>query len=137
MVSLFQPNQLHHHRHSSGGSDVTTTGDDRLSNNNVKTSPAVTPVQGQTPPASPLQASSSRRLLQDALSRLPGGPFPMIVMPERGGYWIDGTDHECHCDHRGQPFVPQGTWRAKIETDDTAKCYRRFFVGRVSNGFHL
>ncbi|CAG9824723.1 unnamed protein product [Phaedon cochleariae] len=54
----------------------------------------------------------------------------MIAVPPKGGYWVDGTDHEDLKDHRGRPVVPPPTWRAKIETDDTAKCYRRFFVGR-------
>lgn len=54
----------------------------------------------------------------------------MIVLPTTGGYWVDGTDHECAFDSRGNAVLPQSTWRAKFETDDTAKCYRRFFVGR-------
>lgn len=55
----------------------------------------------------------------------------MIAIPPKG-YWIDGTDHdEVQFDHRGVPVTPHGTWRAKFETDDTAKCYRRFFAGRV------
>lgn len=102
--------------------------DDRLSNNNIKISSAPTPSQA-TPPASPQQATASRRLLEDALNR--PGPYPMIVTPDKG-YWIDGTDHECQYDSRGVPVFPHGSWRAKFETDDTAKCYRRFFVGRVS-----
>jgi RAP1 GTPase activating protein 1 len=56
----------------------------------------------------------------------------MIVLPPGGGYWLDGHDHDCPFDTRGNPILPNSTWRAKFETDDTAKCYRRFFVGRVS-----
>lgn len=55
----------------------------------------------------------------------------MIVLPVNGGYWIDGTDHECAFDARGNPVLPLSAWRGKFETDDTAKCYRRFFIGRV------
>lgn len=103
--------------------------DDRLStNNNIKISPIPTPSL-QTPPASPQQPNQSKRLLQEILSRT--GPYPMIAVPQKG-YWVDGTDHEEQFDHRGLPIVPHPSWRAKIETDDTAKCYRRFFVGRVS-----
>lgn len=72
----------------------------------------------------------SQRLLEDTLSK--EGPYQMIVLPVNGGYWIDGTDHECSFDSRGNPVLPQTAWRGKFETDDTAKCYRRFFVGRVS-----
>lgn len=53
----------------------------------------------------------------------------MIAIPDKG-YWVDGMDHDCQYDNRGMPVLPHGTWRAKFETDDTAKCYRRFFVGR-------
>ncbi|XP_074039238.1 rap1 GTPase-activating protein 1 isoform X3 [Leptinotarsa decemlineata] len=99
--------------------------DERLStNNNVKVSPIPTPSL-QTPPSSPQQPTQSKRLLQEVLSR--PGPYPMIVIPPKG-YWVDGLDHEEHFDHRGMPIVPHPTWRAKFETDDTAKCYRRFFV---------
>ncbi|KAG5885331.1 hypothetical protein JTB14_020812 [Gonioctena quinquepunctata] len=100
--------------------------DERLStNNNIKISPIPTPAV-QTPPASPQQPTQSKRLLEKVLSS--PGPYPMIVIPDNGGYWVDGTDHVEHFDRRDSPIVPQPTWRAKIETDDTAKCYRRFFV---------
>uniref|UniRef100_A0A1I8M4M8 Rap-GAP domain-containing protein n=1 Tax=Musca domestica TaxID=7370 RepID=A0A1I8M4M8_MUSDO len=70
---------------------------------------------------------ASQRLLEEVLSK--GSPFPMIVLPP-SGYWVDGTEHECTYDARGQPMLPQTTWMAKFETDDTAKCYRRFYAGR-------
>lgn len=55
----------------------------------------------------------------------------MIVVPQAGGYWLDGQDHECPFDTRGNPILPHAAWRAKFESDDTGKCYRRFFLGRV------
>ncbi|XP_059220173.1 rap1 GTPase-activating protein 1 isoform X2 [Stomoxys calcitrans] len=70
---------------------------------------------------------ASQRLLEDVLSK--GDPYPMIVLPA-SGYWVDGTEHECTYDSRGAPILPQTTWMAKFETDDTAKCYRRFYAGR-------
>ncbi|XP_041777600.1 rap1 GTPase-activating protein 1 isoform X11 [Anopheles merus] len=65
-----------------------------------------------------------QRLLEDALSK--PGPHPMIIVPNSGGYWVDGTDHDASYE------VPSHTtWRVgKIESDDTAKCYRRFFIAR-------
>ncbi|XP_030745428.1 rap1 GTPase-activating protein 1 isoform X2 [Sitophilus oryzae] len=98
-------------------------------NNNVKISPAGSPypLVGSTPPLSPQQPPQARRLLQETLAK--PGPYPMIAGPPKG-YWVDGTDHEEQFDHRGLPIIPHQTWRAKIETDDTAKYYRRFFVGR-------
>lgn len=122
LLSFQTPTQ----RHNSDRDAVNK--EDRLSNNNIKISPIPTPGQ-TTPPSSPMQATASRRLLQETLNR--PGPHPMIVIPDKG-YWVDGTDHECQFDHRGLPILPHGTWRAKFETDDTAKCYRRFFIGRVS-----
>ncbi|XP_048520185.1 rap1 GTPase-activating protein 1 [Dendroctonus ponderosae] len=98
-------------------------------NNNIKFSPAGSPhlLGGTTPPLSPQQPPQARRILQEALAR--PGPYAMIPGPPKG-YWVDGTDHDEQCDIRGVPIIPHQTWRAKIETDDTAKCYRRFFVGR-------
>lgn len=122
-------------------------------NNNIKISPAGSPhpLVGTTPPLSPQQPPQARRILQEELSR--GSPYAMIPGPPKGyvndlfieskssynvggkfviRYWVDGTDHDEQFDHRGLPIIPHQTWRSKIETDDTAKCYRRFFVGRVS-----
>ena len=76
---------------------------------------------------------ASQRLLEDTLAK--SEPFDMIIKPNNGGYWVDGTagtlsDNECLFDSRGNPAQPHNTWRCKFEVDDTAKCYRRFFVGR-------
>lgn len=78
---------------------------------------------------------ASQRLLEDTLAK--PGPYPMIVLPTNGRYWIDGTDHECSFDSRGNPVLPLSAWRAKFETDDTAKCYRRFFIGREHHNIVL
>ncbi|XP_044250914.2 rap1 GTPase-activating protein 1 isoform X2 [Drosophila takahashii] len=71
---------------------------------------------------------ASQRLLEEALGK--SAPYPMIMLPLHGGYWMDGTEHECGYDPRGNPLLPQTTWMAKFETDDTAKCYRRFYAAR-------
>ncbi|KAH8249239.1 hypothetical protein KR032_007582 [Drosophila birchii] len=71
---------------------------------------------------------ASQRLLEEALAK--SAPYPMILLPQLGGYWLDGTEHECGYDARGNPLLPQTTWMAKFETDDTAKCYRRFYAAR-------
>ncbi|GBP12378.1 Rap1 GTPase-activating protein 1 [Eumeta japonica] len=70
---------------------------------------------------------ASQRILEEVLAK--GAPYPMVCLP-LSGYWVDGTDHECTFDSRGNPMLPQTTWMAKFETDDTAKCYRRFYAGR-------
>lgn len=71
---------------------------------------------------------ASQRLLEDTLSK--AGPYPMIVLPSNGGYWVDGTEHDCTFDARGNPVLPHNAWRGKFESDDTAKCYRRFYMNR-------
>ncbi|XP_030240969.1 rap1 GTPase-activating protein 1 isoform X2 [Drosophila navojoa] len=71
---------------------------------------------------------ASQRLLEEALAK--PAPYPMILLPVHGGYWLDGTEHECSYDARGNPQLPQTTWMAKFEMDDTAKCYRRFYAAR-------
>lgn len=56
---------------------------------------------------------------------------PMVVTPP--GYWLDGTEHRHNLDSAGRALLPaQPAWQPRIDQDDTAKCYRRFFVGRVS-----
>lgn len=84
------------------------------------------PAVSATPPC-----AGSQRLLEETLQK--SAPYPMIVLPPGGGYWLDGQDHECPFDTRGNPILPHTTWHPKFETDDTAKCYRRFFIGRVSS----
>jgi len=57
-------------------------------------------------------------------------PYPNIVLPTSGGFWIDGQDQNEY-----EPAATIGgacTWNNKIETDDTAKAYRRYYMGRVS-----
>ncbi|XP_055711579.1 rap1 GTPase-activating protein 1 isoform X3 [Phlebotomus papatasi] len=116
----------------------------RTLRHSLSTSSSSTPASPQLPPHHPphsyqsqssvsSQASSvapppSQRLLEDTLAK--AAPYPMIVLPTTGGYWLDGTDHECAFDTHGNPVLAQNAWRAKFETDDTAKCYRRFFIGR-------
>lgn len=69
----------------------------------------------------------SQALLEDTL-RGPT-PYPMVVLPVGGGYWLD-------CQEKPDSTCPSSpTWRPKIETDDTAKCYRKYFLGREHHNF--
>ncbi|XP_067128537.1 rap1 GTPase-activating protein 1 isoform X2 [Centruroides vittatus] len=84
---------------------------------------------------SSLQSSSSTKqkvkkesgMLEDIL--LSPGPYPMIVLPPTGGYWVDGVEHDCPIDSQGNPIIPKHCWSNKFETDETAKLYREFFLG--------
>ncbi|XP_019713101.1 rap1 GTPase-activating protein 1 isoform X9 [Hippocampus comes] len=56
-------------------------------------------------------------------------PFPLILLPQFGGYWIEGTNHE----PRGTPESMQPPCPAsyvKLETNSTAKIYRKQFMGK-------
>lgn len=64
------------------------------------------------------------------------GPYPMIVLPSNGGFWTDGVDHETPFDSQGNPVIPEHNWKQKFEIDETAKCYRRYFLGKVIHCFY-
>lgn len=72
--------------------------------------------------------NGSRELLEETLKG--SKPYPNIVLPTGGGFWIDGQDQNEY----EQPTASggAGSWNNKIETDDTAKAYRRYYMGRVS-----
>ncbi|CAH2318533.1 rap1 GTPase-activating 1 isoform X2 [Pelobates cultripes] len=57
------------------------------------------------------------------------GPFPLILLPQFGGYWIEGTNHDISVlmnDETAQsPSV-----KMKLESNNTAKLYRKHFLGK-------
>ncbi|XP_035486131.1 rap1 GTPase-activating protein 1 isoform X1 [Scophthalmus maximus] len=56
-------------------------------------------------------------------------PFPLILLPQFGGYWIEGTNHEPREPPEAeQPACPAS--HVKLETNSTAKIYRKQFVGK-------
>ncbi|XP_018606127.1 rap1 GTPase-activating protein 1-like isoform X9 [Scleropages formosus] len=56
-------------------------------------------------------------------------PFPLILLPQFGGYWIEGTNHDVsNVPEREQLLSP--TSRAKLECNPTAKIYRKHFLGK-------
>lgn len=58
------------------------------------------------------------------------GPFPLILLPQFGGYWIEGTNHQLTGAPDSPPTPVPGT-RAKLEGNHTAKIYRKHFLGKV------
>jgi hypothetical protein len=62
----------------------------------------------------------------------------MVVLPRRGGYWVEGAGSESppefsslsNCNNTGTMPKP------KIDQDETAKAYRKYFHGKVSS-IHL
>uniref|UniRef100_A0A6Q2Y752 Rap-GAP domain-containing protein n=1 Tax=Esox lucius TaxID=8010 RepID=A0A6Q2Y752_ESOLU len=59
------------------------------------------------------------------------GGFPLILLPQFGGYWIEGNNHELSDGtdlDQIQPLSP--TTRNKLESNSTAKIYRKHFLGK-------
>ncbi|XP_061640049.1 rap1 GTPase-activating protein 1 isoform X17 [Phyllopteryx taeniolatus] len=57
------------------------------------------------------------------------GPFPLILLPQFGGYWIEGTNHKPReTPEAEQPPCPASC--VKLETNSTAKIYRKQFMGK-------
>ncbi|XP_065505848.1 rap1 GTPase-activating protein 1 [Caloenas nicobarica] len=57
------------------------------------------------------------------------GPFPLILLPQFGGYWIEGTNHQLSGTPES-PQTPAPSSRAKLEGNHTAKIYRKHFLGK-------
>ncbi|KAM3621163.1 uncharacterized protein V6R79_007128 [Siganus canaliculatus] len=56
-------------------------------------------------------------------------PFPLILLPQFGGYWIEGTNHEPKDPPEAeQPPCPAS--HVKLETNSMAKIYRKQFMGK-------
>ncbi|XP_054472084.1 rap1 GTPase-activating protein 1 [Anoplopoma fimbria] len=56
-------------------------------------------------------------------------PFPLILLPQFGGYWIEGTNHELK-DPPEADQPPCAASHIKLETNSTAKIYRKNFMGK-------
>jgi len=81
-----------------------------------------------TPPAS----HPSRDLLQEILRK--PGPYPMVVLPSSGGYWCDDGSDTAASGRHGAVDAGAAS-QCKLELDETARCYRRFFLAKVSCQF--
>lgn len=58
------------------------------------------------------------------------GPFPLILLPQFGGYWIEGTNHEITSIPETQ-LLQSPTTKVKLECNPTARIYRKHFLGKV------
>eukprot|EP00095_Tigriopus_kingsejongensis_P011541 maker-scaffold33_size549341-snap-gene-3.3 protein:Tk11541 transcript:maker-scaffold33_size549341-snap-gene-3.3-mRNA-1 annotation:"hypothetical protein TcasGA2_TC006305" len=90
---------------------------------------------GALPRVAP-QAPHSKYLLQEALDG--SKPYPMIVLPKMGGFWVDppDQDHDVPVDEEGHPVLPKVNFKTKFEMDETARCYRAHFLGYEHYNFH-
>ncbi|XP_051805023.1 rap1 GTPase-activating protein 1-like isoform X8 [Acanthochromis polyacanthus] len=58
-------------------------------------------------------------------------PFPLILLPQFGGYWIEGTNHELSepvDTEQLQPLSPNT--RTKLECNTMATLFRKHFLGK-------
>lgn len=55
------------------------------------------------------------------------GPFPLILLPQFGGYWIEGTNHELISLQETQS---PSTTKMKLECNHMARIYRKHFLGK-------
>ncbi|KAM6434975.1 rap1 GTPase-activating protein 1 isoform 5-T5 [Liasis olivaceus] len=53
-------------------------------------------------------------------------PFPLILLPQFGGYWIEGTNH----DLTDLPDLQSPSSRVKLECNHMARVYRKHFLGK-------
>ena len=118
---------------------------DRVVSDNNNT---LTTLPTSTTPATSLPGY--RASADPALTRIlrGSGPYPMVLMPTAGGYWIDGdvksdnlpplepsaTAAQCSHAAAGDADVTSASSRCRyqLEMDETSKCYRKHFLGRVS-----
>ncbi|XP_028853595.1 rap1 GTPase-activating protein 1 isoform X6 [Denticeps clupeoides] len=56
-------------------------------------------------------------------------PFPLILLPQFGGYWIEGTNHELAGGSESDQ-MPYPKSEIKLETNNIAKIYRKQFLGK-------
>lgn len=58
-----------------------------------------------------------------------GGPYPLVVLPVEGEYWLEGSNHR---------IIKSSDYKAidcKIETNDIIQSYRRDFIGKEHLNF--
>lgn len=85
-----------------------------------------------------------------------GGPYPQVILPQFGGYWIEDVEaavaagspsssecsfcedlqqHHHHGDHDdhddGEGPSPGGEHAYRLECNSTARAYRKHFLGKV------
>ncbi|XP_041130585.1 rap1 GTPase-activating protein 1-like isoform X10 [Polyodon spathula] len=62
-------------------------------------------------------------------------PFPLILLPQFGGYWIEGTNHDLNSPPEIEQLLSP-TARIKLECNTTAKLFRKHFLGKEHFNFY-
>ncbi|KAG1963099.1 rap1 GTPase-activating protein [Pimephales promelas] len=58
------------------------------------------------------------------------GSLPLILLPQFGGYWIEGTNHDLGSSSSPEEPPPCPASQDKLETNSIAKIYRKHFLGK-------
>ncbi|KAM9430163.1 rap1 GTPase-activating protein 1-like isoform 5-T5 [Salvelinus alpinus] len=66
--------------------------------------------------------------VHEVLGRKSG--FPLILLPQFGGYWIEGNNHELGDSAEPDQIQPLSPTTHKLESNSTAKMYRKHFLGK-------
>ncbi|XP_035208746.1 rap1 GTPase-activating protein 1-like isoform X1 [Stegodyphus dumicola] len=105
---------------------------EKLTTNRLDDQRCALPLLLQSPGAQQ-KMKKENDFLEEMLKK--SGPYPLIVLPPGGGYWIDGVHHNCPLDSQGNPIIPKHEFSTKIERDETAQLYRKFFYGKEHFNF--
>ncbi|XP_058023182.1 rap1 GTPase-activating protein 1-like [Ahaetulla prasina] len=66
-----------------------------------------------------------------------GWPYPLIILPQFGGYWIEGTSHSLPVSGPEFQDLPSPcSGKVRLECDPTAKLYRKHFLGKEHQNFY-
>uniref|UniRef100_A0A8D3CRK7 Rap-GAP domain-containing protein n=1 Tax=Scophthalmus maximus TaxID=52904 RepID=A0A8D3CRK7_SCOMX len=83
--------------------------------------------------------------IEDVLGK--GGPFPQVILPQFGGYWIEdveapaGTPSSsessfCEEEDREDGLSPGGGHTFRLECNSTARAYRKHFLGKEHMNYY-
>ncbi|XP_055369920.1 rap1 GTPase-activating protein 2-like isoform X12 [Betta splendens] len=107
---------------------------------------------GECPPSPPRTAPPSMKddyipypRIEDVLEK--GGPFPQVILPQFGGYWIEdveapaGTPSSsessfCEEEDGGEGLSPGGGHTYRLECNSTARAYRKHFLGKEHMNYY-
>ncbi|KAI4556002.1 hypothetical protein MJT46_014625, partial [Ovis ammon polii x Ovis aries] len=73
-----------------------------------------------------------------------GGPYPLIVLPQFGGYWIEDPENvstptslgSSICEDEEEESLSPSTFGYKLECKGEARAYRRHFLGKDHLNFY-
>uniref|UniRef100_A0A8C0K7C1 RAP1 GTPase activating protein 2 n=1 Tax=Canis lupus dingo TaxID=286419 RepID=A0A8C0K7C1_CANLU len=73
-----------------------------------------------------------------------GGPYPLIVLPQFGGYWIEDPENvgtptslgSSICEEEEEDSLSPSTFGYKLECKSEARAYRRHFLGKDHLNFY-